>query len=44
MADPNELAGVCLFLASSQSSFVTGAVLIADGGAHVVEVGTLAFD
>lgn len=43
MADPDELASVCLFLASPQSSFVTGAVLIADGGAHVVEVGTLAF-
>jgi meso-butanediol dehydrogenase/(S,S)-butanediol dehydrogenase/diacetyl reductase len=43
MADPDELASVCLFLASPQSSFVTVAVLIADGGAHVVEVGTLAF-
>jgi NAD(P)-dependent dehydrogenase (short-subunit alcohol dehydrogenase family) len=43
MADPAELASVCLFLASPQSSFMTGAVLIADGGAHVVEVGTLAF-
>ena len=43
MAEPHELASVCLFLASAQSSFMTGAVLIADGGAHVVEVGTLAF-
>jgi NAD(P)-dependent dehydrogenase (short-subunit alcohol dehydrogenase family) len=43
MADPAELASVCLFLASPQSSFMTGAVLIADGGAHVVEVGTLEF-
>jgi meso-butanediol dehydrogenase / (S,S)-butanediol dehydrogenase / diacetyl reductase len=43
MADPEELASVCLFLASGQASFVTGAVLIADGGAHVVEVGTLDF-
>ncbi len=43
MAEPDELAAVCLFLASPQASFMTGAVLIADGGAHVVEVGTLAF-
>jgi meso-butanediol dehydrogenase / (S,S)-butanediol dehydrogenase / diacetyl reductase len=43
MAEPDELASVCLFLASSEASFVTGAVVIADGGAHVVDVGTLAF-
>ena len=42
-AEPEELESVCLFLASPEASFVTGAILIADGGAHVVEVGTLAF-
>jgi NAD(P)-dependent dehydrogenase (short-subunit alcohol dehydrogenase family) len=44
MAEPEELASVCLFLASSEASFITGAILIADGGAHVVDVGTLAFE
>jgi ABC-type transport system substrate-binding protein len=29
---------------TSEASFVTGAIVIADGGAHVVDVGTLAFE
>ncbi len=32
---PEEMAGCALFLASSDSAFVTGAVLIADGGARL---------
>lgn len=32
MADPNEIAGMAVFLASSASSYVTGGVFVNDGG------------
>jgi meso-butanediol dehydrogenase/(S,S)-butanediol dehydrogenase/diacetyl reductase len=38
VAAPDEVSGVCVFLASDDSSFMTGSVLLLDGGASVVDV------
>jgi meso-butanediol dehydrogenase/(S,S)-butanediol dehydrogenase/diacetyl reductase len=37
VATPGEIASVCCFLAGDDSSFMTGAVLVADGGSVVVD-------
>jgi meso-butanediol dehydrogenase/(S,S)-butanediol dehydrogenase/diacetyl reductase len=37
-ADPPEVGGLCSYLASDDSSFVTGAVILIDGGAAVVDI------
>lgn len=42
-ADPREIAGVVAFLLGPDASYVQGATLVVDGGAHVVDVPTLAF-
>lgn len=42
-ADPEEIAACIDFLTGPGASFVTGAVLVADGGGSAVDVGTLGF-
>jgi meso-butanediol dehydrogenase/(S,S)-butanediol dehydrogenase/diacetyl reductase len=38
VAAPDEVCGICTFLASEDSSFMTGSVLLVDGGAAIVDV------
>jgi NAD(P)-dependent dehydrogenase (short-subunit alcohol dehydrogenase family) len=38
VARPEEMAGICAFLASDDSSFLSGTVIPVDGGAAVVDV------
>lgn len=42
-ASTEEIASVCRFLISHEASILTGAVIVADGGSTIVDVGTLAF-
>jgi len=35
---PGEISGICSFLAGDDSSFMTGSVVVADGGASIVDV------
>ena len=43
MAEPDEIAASIQYLTSTDASFVTGSVLIADGGGSIVDIGTLEF-
>jgi meso-butanediol dehydrogenase / (S,S)-butanediol dehydrogenase / diacetyl reductase len=37
-ASPDEITGICSYLASDDSTFTTGAVIVVDGGASIVDV------
>ena len=37
-ASPEELSGICSYLASDESAFMTGSALLIDGGAAIVDV------
>ena len=37
-ATPEEITGICSFLASDDSLFMTGSVILIDGGSAVVDV------
>lgn len=37
-ARPSEITGICSYLASDDSTFMTGSVLLVDGGAAIVDV------
>lgn len=41
---PSEVASIVLFLSTPESALIQGAVIMADGGAHVVDLPTLAFE
>ncbi len=42
VAAPHEISGICTYLASDDSSFMNGSVLVIDGGAAVVSATGLA--
>jgi meso-butanediol dehydrogenase / (S,S)-butanediol dehydrogenase / diacetyl reductase len=42
MALPSEISGTCVYLASDDAAFTTGAVIMVDGGASVVDAGRVA--
>jgi NAD(P)-dependent dehydrogenase (short-subunit alcohol dehydrogenase family) len=35
---PDEIAGICVYLAGADSSFMTGSTIMVDGGTHYVDV------
>lgn len=43
-AEPEEIASIVRFLGSDESAVMTGNTILADGGAHIVDLPTIAFD
>ncbi len=43
VASPQEISGICSYLASDDSTFMTGAVLLIDGGSAIVDVSGAVF-
>ena len=43
-AEARDIANIALFLATPDSAVIQGAVIMADGGAHIVDLPTLAFE
>ncbi|MEV4777274.1 SDR family NAD(P)-dependent oxidoreductase [Microbacterium sp. LWH12-1.2] len=44
VAEPADIAAAVRFLGSDESAYMTGATLVVDGGAHIVDLPTLAFE
>ncbi|MFY9714764.1 MAG: SDR family oxidoreductase [Microbacterium sp.] len=44
VAEPADIAATVRFLGSDESAYITGATLVVDGGAHIVDLPTLAFE
>jgi NAD(P)-dependent dehydrogenase (short-subunit alcohol dehydrogenase family) len=43
-AQPEEMASIVRFLVSDEASYITGATIVADGGAHIVDLPTVPFE
>lgn len=43
-AQPEEMASIVSFLVSDDASYITGSTIVADGGAHIVDLPTVSFE